>query len=491
MNKNEKYVEDTKKSAMWFTVLPFTTQMARFINSLILARLLSPEAFGIIGIVSVLMYYSDTFSDFGFGKAIIQRKRVKELHFKSYFTFNLIISLLLFTLITYYSDNIAIFFEIEVLSDAFDVFAIYIVITAFLTPIKIKLSREIKYKTLAIIDAFRFGIQIPISLTLAINGFDFWSIIYAMIAGQLFALVVFLVINKGFILPTTKLLFLRTMFNFSKWDFVAGQANLLSESADKLFLAKILGASYVGLYDRAQGIAVMPYMQISQKLSIVSFSSFSRFQDSPKELDYYFGRLMSFQALLVIPMLLGLSSVSEPFVSSLLGEKWLEMIPTLKLMSFAFLIGALANPFSSLNTATGFISLQTKVSLLCLGVLLITLYNFTQYGINAVAYCLIMFQLLRLITNCIISKIKVNVSILFAASAIFPFLLAGILMFVSVRVVYSMQLTLTDWKYLVLLIATGASVYTLSVLFIPLQSSNFVRQKVKNAINRLKLKISH
>lgn len=489
MKSNEQYTEATKKSAIWFTVLPFTTQLARFVNSLILARLLSPEVFGIIGVLSVLMYYSDTFSDFGFGKAIIQRKRVRDIHFRSYFTFNLFISTLLFFLITYNSENIATFFEITELSEAFDIFAFFIIITAFLTPIKIKLSREVKYKTLAIIDALRFGIQIPISLTLALNDFGFWSIVYAMIAGQVFALIIFLFINKGFILPTTKILFLKSMLNFSKWDFVAGQANLLSENIDKLFLAKILGASYVGLYDRAQGIAVMPYMQISQKLSIVSFSSFSRFQDSQSDLNYYFGRLMSFQAFLIIPMLLGLASVSELFVSSLLGNKWLEMISTLKLMSLAFLIGALANPFSSLNTATGFISLQTKVTLICLCILLICLYNFTQYGIDAVAYCLIGFQLLRLIGNVLISKLYINISIISALKTILPFFISGIIMYAVVRFGFYLNLPLDDWEYLLVSILLGASVYCVFVLLLPFQSSNFIRTKVKRLLNRLKLKL--
>lgn len=485
MNQNKKYTEATKKSAVWYTVLPFVTQLTRFINSLILARILSPEAFGIIGVLSVLMYYSDTFSDFGFGKAIIQKKRVRDLHFKSYFTFNLFVSILIYISITFYSKQIAVFFDIAELSEALDVFAIFIIITAFLTPIKIKLSREVKYKTIAIVDSLKFVVQIPISLTLAISGFGFWSIVYAMILGQVFALVIFVYINKGFILPTTKILVLRSMFNFSKWDFIAGQANLISESSDKLFIAKILGVSYVGLYDRAQGIAVMPYMQISQKLSMVSFSSFSRFQDSKSELDYYFGKLMSFQAFLVFPMLLGLASISELFVSSLLGEKWLEMISTLKLMCLAFLIGAMANPFSALNTATGFISLQTKSSLICLFALLTSLYNFTQYGIDAVAFCLIGFQLLRLLINCFISKMNTCISLTFSVKAILPFVLSSIIMYSFVRLLFYLNLISTNWKYLIFLIVVGALIYSVCVLVFPFQSSNFIRKKVKLFLNKL------
>ena len=84
----------TKQSLLWYTTVPFMIHFLRFANSIILARLISPADFGIIGIVTVILYYCDSFSDFGFGKAIIQRDKVTRNHYSSYLSFNIIYSFL-------------------------------------------------------------------------------------------------------------------------------------------------------------------------------------------------------------------------------------------------------------------------------------------------------------------------------------------------------------------------------------------------------------
>ena len=85
-----------KKSMLWYTTIPFSVHLIRFVNSIILARILAPGDFGIIGIISVILYYCDTYSNFGFSAALVQRKNIDNSHYHSFFTFNLGISFIFF-----------------------------------------------------------------------------------------------------------------------------------------------------------------------------------------------------------------------------------------------------------------------------------------------------------------------------------------------------------------------------------------------------------
>ena len=98
-------------------------QVLRFANSIILARILDPSDFGIIGIISVIMYYCDSYSDFGFGRAIIQKKNIHREHYSSYFSFNITVSLCFFLSAQLLSEVIAEFFGVPELAGAIEVFS--------------------------------------------------------------------------------------------------------------------------------------------------------------------------------------------------------------------------------------------------------------------------------------------------------------------------------------------------------------------------------
>lgn len=491
MSDNNNYQSNIRKSAIWFTALPFLTQLARFANSILLARILSPEEFGIIGIVMIIMYYADTFTEFGFGKAIVQRKVARKEHYQSFFTFNLSISSVIFISLILFSEEIARYFEMPPLSEALDVFAVYVLITAFIVPIRVKLDRAIKYKRIAIIEAIKILSQIPISLILAHNGFGFWSIIYAMLVGQTLSLAIYVGLNKGLILPTYKIFYLRSLFKFSKWDFVAGQAHLLADNVGKLFIGKMLGAGALGLYDRAHGLAVMPYMQISRRLSTVSFSSFSRLQSSKEELAYYFERLTSMQAALLFPAMVGLASVADVLVASLLGEKWMGAVKTLEIISIGFLVGSVSNSFNALNMATGNIAIQTKLDILAVGLFIVSLAFFTEYGLEAVALCFVAYQLLRLVFEVAIASRRTSLSVTKALMSFLPYLIASATMYAGVRILYAMEVFNEDWQNFLFLCIAGAIIYTTLVITMPFKSSLFLRNKASNLFAKFRLRSSN
>ncbi len=470
--------QKTKQSVMWYSTLPFATHMIRFLNSLLLARILAPEDFGIIGIITVILYYSDTFTDFGFAKAIINREQAPRAVYDTYFAFNLVISLLILIFAQLGANNIATFFEIPELEAAVQVFTLMVVITAMSAPMKVKMRRELNFKALALIEAFKVAVSISVSLTLAIKGYGFWALITAMLVSQAVTLIPLSVITRYVPLPVFSWALMRDLFRFGKWDFASGQLRLIANNIDKLIVGKSLGAAQLGFYDKALGLAKMPHDQISIKIANIAFSTFSRTRQNADELMYYFRRLTATNAVIICPLLAGFAAVAEPFVLLILGDKWAPMISSLVLLCAGFAISALANPVESINIASGKIVMQTMLSLVLTAGLVASMLVVVSAGIEAVATIVVVFHSLRAVSAGMLLCFHLRLPFVAVIAPLWLPLMASLIMFMGLRTADASLLAQhSDFLRLMILIPTGALSYALLVWFIPSKDFAFIRHK--------------
>ena len=482
---SEQEIKDkTKQSLLWFTTVPFFMQLLRFANSLLLARILSPEDFGIIGVVSVILFYSNSFSDFGFNKSIVQRREIQSKHYDSYFTFNILMSLALFLIFQLFSENLAAYFEIIELQQALQVFAFMLIITAFLAVPQAKLRRELNFKTMALLEVFKVFTSMAISLTLALNGFKFWSIIYATLISQFLLLILMLIFAKIVPRPYFGLLYLKQLVHFGKWDFLGGQVSTIAENVDKLIIGKVLGAPQLGFYDRALGIAKMPYDNISLKIGNISFSSFSRMQDNPEKIRCYFSKIMILNSVIIAPLLIGLALVSESFVMFVLGQKWQNTVDCLVIFSFVFLFGSLANPIFSINAAMNKIKAQTLICLVLTVTLVLLMVVFARFGIELIAFIILIFRLILLIASYWLMTNYIQVSWKMLISDLWPATLYSALMALGVLLLQYAIRDMLHWQIFLSSVVVGILIFACAFFFIPLKNVNFIRLKAVRAISQ-------
>jgi teichuronic acid exporter len=334
----------TKQSIAWFTITPTLLHIIRFVSSIVLARILVPADFGIVGIATIILYYCNSFTNFGFSKAIIQKKNITPDHYNVYFTFNIIMSVIFYITLNVFSHEIAHFFQEPLLE-------LVIEATALLFLISSLEAVPMTDKVLTFAELLRVFISISISLLLALNGFGYWSIIYAMLLSNFFAML--LVRFSSDISPSIsfKGRVLRDLFSFGIWDFIWGQAKIIGDNINKIIIGRELSVTALGFFDKAEGLAKMPNDQFSRRLGMVSFSTFSRVQDSPEELDNYITKIMVLNSFVTFPLYVGLFSVAEDFTLVLLGEKWSSMIQPLEILSWSFLVASISTPLASANIA--------------------------------------------------------------------------------------------------------------------------------------------
>ncbi len=484
MSEQEELANRTKQGILWFTALPFAMHFFRFANSIVLARILAPDDFAIVAIITILLYYSNSLTDFGLSSAIVNRKEVKRQHFGTMFVFNFVVSLGLFSIFYFTAPFISTFFAEPKLENAIKVYSILFVISSFLAIPITHLKRNVQFKSLAIIEAIKIFISIIISLSMATHGFGVWSMIIAMLVAQSFYTVLALVISAEKCSVECSMSAFKELFNFSLWSFISVQVNLISENIDKLIVGKILGTTALGLYDKANGLAKMPYEQISYRLSSVSFASFSRVKDDHQALKYYFTKLFTVNTLICIPVFFGLSAVSSEFTLVLLGEKWRGMIPVLHVLAISFLLSSITGLIASFNQASGKIKHQVLVRVFSSIAFILSLFIVAANGIVYVSFALCGFYLLLLICSFHLLNKTLKLSIYSLLTLLAPPLLSGGLMLLAIFVLKHYVTSLPLWQLFTLEIFVGVLIYSICVLTIPFSSWHFIRRKVWSKLGR-------
>ena len=449
-----------------------------------LARLLSPRDYGIIGIITVISYYCDSFSNFGFTKAIVQRDIINENHFYSVFSFNLIVSLIFFLGAQVFASKIANFYEIKDLESAVRIFSFLFLITSFSACPKAKLTRNIEFKTLAIAEALKIGVSMTISISLALNGYEFWSLVIAMLIAQI-VYATFVTMNAK-LFPNIRLdtRCLSELFNFGMWDFINAQFRLMSESVDKLIIGKILGASPLGMYDKALGLARMPHDQISERLSHISFSSFSRLKHDRTEIQRYFSRMVILNSIVLTPIFIGFVWVAELFTLVMLGEKWLPMVHSLQIFSLVFLIRSFTNPIISINIAKEKIKHQTIIRIILTIIMILSIIKFASYGIEAVALIIMVYNIFMMIFSFILMNSHVQIGWFKLSQYLYPGILFTSGMLIGLYIIDQFTINNSQLIKLFLDILFGSVLYFSLFIVIPLKDIQFLRKKI---IRRIKL----
>lgn len=493
MNKFEeddlsKIGEKTKQGLIWTTVGPSVFQIFRFVISIAIARILEPKDFGIMGVASIVIYYTNSLSNFGIGNALIQLKKVNNSHFKTFFSFNMAISLILAVMLCLSSGYLAYFFKVVELELVFKVVSLIFIITAFYAIPLALLRRNLMFKLITKIEIVKGFINIVTSLILAKYGFGYWSLVYGLLAGNLCSTIIAIFVSKwkpsfGFYVREFK-----EIINFSSWNFVSAQLILVGEHLDKFLIGKFLGPVQLGFYEKSFGISFMPIEHVSQKIGNVVFSTFSRVKTDESQLRYYFVRTLTINTLICFPVLIGLLSVADHFVIVLLGEKWAPMLPSYKILLFSFMFASLISCFNSLNLSCDNYKKQILArffSLLCFGILLLLT---VPSGIVGVSVSVLFYNLILFLCSYYAATKIISISLVKLIHVVLPAVLSSCLMYAVVKVFTSYLFYAYNLWNLVFLVFIGFLSYVIVVSNLKFKSSNFVIDEIKN---KIKLKLNY
>lgn len=304
----------------------------QFIIGIILARLLIPEQYGLIAMLSIFIAIAQSFIDSGFGSALIQKQDASHLDECSIFFFNIMLGFLAAGMLCLAAPWIASFYRTPVLVPLTRALSLNLIVNSFGIVQSALLSKRIKFKSLMRINLSALVVSGCIGVAAAYRGYGVWSLVAQSVSSTLVrTLLLWLSLSWR---PSLLFSFnsLRTMFAFGSKLLFSGLLDQAYNNLLPVVIGKIYSAAELGLYTRAYSFQQLPVATVCDSIGRVTYPVFSTVQEDKPRLKHGVQKALTTLVMLNFPLMLGLAIVAKPLVLLLLTEKWLPCVPYLQLL---------------------------------------------------------------------------------------------------------------------------------------------------------------
>lgn len=424
--------QQTKKGLYWSALGNFANQGMRFAFGIILARLLSPDAYGVIGMLSIFMCIVSTFIDCGFSQALISKQNRTQADFSTEFWFNIGVGIAGYFILFLSSPWIADFYNMPILSPILKVIGLGIVINSLCVVQSAQFAIQLDFKTPAKISVFTQMVSGIVGIALAYCGWGVWALVFQQVGSSLFNAI--LLWRLAGWRPTME--FSKDSFRYL-WGYGSKilASSLIQQVYDNIYplvIGKFFNARTLGLYSRAQGFAILPSSNISGILGGVTFPILCKINDDNERLIRIYRQMIKMSAFIVFPLMLGMLAVADPLVKVLLNEQWYECILILQLLCCALIWQPISSIHLSILKVMGRTDIILKLEIIKRIAGIISILCSVPFGIVSMCIGYILLYFFCFILNTVyIGKIT-DVSFKSYTQDILPPLVAAITMCIIV-----------------------------------------------------------
>lgn len=378
------------RGGFWVFSLRITERFFYIARLIILARILEPKDFGMLGIAMLTLMTLENFSQTGFEAAIIQKKDGIDTYLDSAWTMGIIRGVILFTVIWFAAPYVALFFEAIKATSIIRVLGLSFFIKSFTNIGVIYFKKELEFNKQYIYQLSGVLVDFSVALLLALMLKSVWALVFGILAGNLVRLVSSYFMHSYRPRLNVDIAKIIELFRYGKWVLGSSILVFLVTQGDDILVGKMLGVTFLGFYQMAYRISNMPTTEITHVISQVTFPAFSKLQDNLSNLKIAYLKVLQLTTFLSFP-LSGLILVLAPdFTTIFLGEKWLPMVPALQILVLAGLTRSVAASSGFLLYAIGKPKIDTILQVIRLIVLVIFIYPFTaQWGITGSSFAVL------------------------------------------------------------------------------------------------------
>jgi len=412
--------QKTINGMAWSVSERISLQVIHILISIVLARLLDPAEFGLIGMLAIFTSIAQSVLDSGFGSALIQKKNASQTDSSSIFYFNLFIGIILASIFFFSAPLIADFFNQPILKPITRVLSLNMIINAFsLVQLSI-LRKTMDFKNHFIINMIAVIFSGICGIVAAYQGLGVWSLVIQTISHSLAQATSLWLISKWRPIGHFSLISLKSMFSFGSRLLVAGLIETVFKNLYQTFIGKVYSPSDVGYYSRASTMETAASVSTSMALGQVIFSAFSPYQDDDKTLRKVHGKTIKMSMFILMPVMIGLIAIAEPLFLFLLTEKWAESIPYFKLLCIIGLLFPIVVQNYNLLRIKGRTDLHLRLEIFKYVITIIAIAVTYRYGILALIYGQIAVAVIsHFVVSYFVGRL-VNYSLLDQFKALFP-----------------------------------------------------------------------
>ena len=364
---NDVVLKDLKGKTVRGGIVTLSGQAVKVLlrtgSVMLLARLLLPEEFGLVGMVSAVTGAFGLFKDAGLTMLTVQRATISEAQISTLFWINAavgamlaILSLAIAPVLVYFYHEPRLFWITAAMSTAF-------VFSALTAQHQALLQRAMRYTTIAVIEVLAQLAGISVGVGMALSGFGYWALVGMAVSEPAVISVGAFTALRWIPGRPQRGVGIRSMLNFGGTVTLNGLVDYIAYNVDKILLGRLRGAEVLGLYGRAYQLMKMPTDQLNSAVGWVSFTALSRIQDDPDRFRNYFLKGYTLTLAATVPLAIMCALFSEELVHVLLGPKWSDAAVILRYLAPAILAFPIMNPFRWLLIARGQVGRNLRMSL--------------------------------------------------------------------------------------------------------------------------------
>lgn len=461
---------------LWKLTEKAGSQVVSFVIQLVLARLLLPEVYGIVGYLTIFITLSDVFIKQGLTMALIQKKDADDTDFSSVFWTNLVVSLLLYAIMFVAAPYISIFYEEPQLTSVMRVLSLNVVIGALGAVHEAAMTKQLDFKKSfyrGLANSIAYGVS---GVLLALNGFGVWSLVYGRLIGvSVGSAVLWLTVKwrPRFLFSKERVI---SLFRFGSKVLGTNLLNSLFNNINSLIIGKFGDTVDLGHYERGRNIPQTIMLSLDGSLSEVMYPTYSAVQDNLDTVKAYVRRSLKLSMYIVFPVLTGLAAVAEPLTLVLLTEKWLPSVPYMQLTCLICAFWPLSAREHALN-ALGRSDLTFKLSLISKIISVAFLIAFAQMGVMMIMWGTVFTSVICFFVVSYYVKKHLRYSIGELAQDLLPSLLLSLVMGGCVLAISLLKMQVM--VQLVVQVLCGVAVYVLGSMLLRLDSFQYILNMLK------------
>ena len=467
---------------LWSSMQTFGNQLINFSVSIILARLLLPAEFGLIGMISIFMGIGGALVGSGLSASLVRTTDADQADYSTVFVFNLAGSIIIYGTMFVAAPYIADFFKQPILVEITRLYSLSFVISAFTAVQLARLQKNLDFKTGTKASLVSTLVSAVVGVTMAYNGFGVMSLVWmALVSAAINSAMLW--VQSGW---RPSLVFdrqkFRYHFGFGSRMMFSGILDILFTNAYTIIIGKFYNPTQLGYYNRADSLKQLPVSTFSGILNKVTYPLFAEVKNDDVRLKSVYQQIMKMVIFIIAPVLMLMGVMAEPLFRFVFTEKWLPAVPYFQILCVAGVLYPIHAYNLNILSVKGRSDLFLRLEIIKKVLLAVVLAISFSFGITGLLWGQVIFSILAFFINTHFSGKFLNYSSLEQLRDIFPILVLSAAMGIFIFAISSILSSLPDWIRLVVCGFSGILFFLIFARVFRFESGQFIAEVLKKKI---------
>ncbi|MBT8036542.1 MAG: lipopolysaccharide biosynthesis protein [Verrucomicrobiae bacterium] len=388
-----------KKSFAWSAVEQFVPKLIQVAVTILLARVLEPTDYGLVGMLAVFIGIAMVLADSGLSASLIQKKEVTQDDETSVFYINIGLGLSLALLLCAISPLVAQFYDQDLLVPLLCLQSLSIVVSSFAIVQRALMTRAMEFHKMALITLAGTTVSGCVAVGMAYAGWGVWSLIGMLLSGNITQVILFWISSSWSPRGNVRIANIRKIWDFSSYLLYCQLIGIVFQNMYSVIIGKFYSPASLGYYDRAQKLHMLPAGTMSGMIGKVAFPLFSQIQDDKELLLCRMRELIRVSLLFSAAGMSLLALIADPLVPLLMTEKWMPSVPLLRILCYSAMICPISSMFLMALQAQGYSKLNFRLESMKMAIGVIVVLSAASFGIEALAWSVVVSRCIAYFIN--------------------------------------------------------------------------------------------